>query len=171
MPRKSDNAEARERLRKYASEIDLPGGRARPRLLSLLFCDFSNRTDDRKINLLGIFDRIYVHPDIMRSPPFVLYGRAAETFEDNLWVRVFDPDNEPQVEMKLDPPPVETLDADRDPDDPKQLQFYLPVQMTFRKEGVYWFDISYRDFSLGGAGLVVRFRRLGADRNATDTFV
>lgn len=167
-------AEAKARLRQYATEIDLAAGRARPRLLSLLFCDFANRTDDGKMNLIGVFDRIFVHPEERKSPPFILYGRSAQTFEDNLWVRVFDPDNEPQVEIKFDPPSKEQVEAikiHRDPDAPDQFQFYIPIQMTFKKEGTFWFDVSYRNFSLGGAGLVIRFRKLGENENATDTYV
>jgi Family of unknown function (DUF6941) len=171
------SAEAKARLSRYAEAIDLPKGRVRPRLLSLLFCDFANRTDDHKLNLIGVFDRIYVHPDIRKSPPFILYGRSAQTFEDALWVRVFDPDNEPQVEIKFDPPSKEQIQTlreaqvERDPDDPDQFQFYIPIQMTFKKKGTYWFDVSYRNFSLGGAGLVVRIRKLGEEKNATDTFI
>jgi hypothetical protein len=158
-----------ERLKQYASAVDVSGGRTRSRLLSLLFCDYSSMTDDRKMNLLGIFDRIYVHPEHQQSGRFVLYGRTAETFEDSLWVRVFDPDNEPSVEIKIDPAEAaEQFREDWPKHAPKQFQFAIPIQMKFSKSGTYWFDIAYRDFSLGGTGLVVEYRRLGEDQNATD---
>lgn len=169
--RSTTSALEKERLRRYALEIDLAGGKARPRLLSLLFCDLANQTTDQKMNLIGVFDRVFVHPDVKTSPRFFIYGRTAQAFEDNLWVRVFDPDDEPQVEIRFDPPPKDILDKDRNADDPKQMQFYIPIQMTFTKQGTYWFDVSYQNFSLGGAGLVVRHRKLGESENATDTFI
>jgi hypothetical protein len=159
-----------ERLQLYTAALDIPATRKQARLLSLLFCDFANRTGDDKVNLLGIFDRVYVHPEIRKSPPFVLYARAAEAFEDSLWVRVFDPDNQPLVEVRFDvnlaPPRLEHEEGW-----PKQIQFLLPIQLTLKKEGVYWFDIAYRDFSLGGAGLVVKFRKIEEGESGTDTFL
>ena len=170
-PVKADSAQTLARLKHYAKEIDLSGGRARPRLLSILFCDFASRTDDKKVNLLGIFDRIYVHPDLRKSPPFVVYARTAETFEDQLWLRVFDPDDEPAIEIRFDPPKEVIVDESLPANAPKQIQIVIPVQLVFRKTGTYWFDLSYRNFSLGGAGLVVDFRKTGEEQNATDTFI
>jgi hypothetical protein len=171
LPQKPDKQkqETIERLKQYASAVDVSGSRTRSRLLSLLFCDYSSITDDKKMNLLGIFDRIFVHPEEKQSGRFVLYGRTAETFEDSLWVRVFDPDNEPSVEIKIDPVEAATQFREDWPEDaPKQFQFAIPINMKFSKSGTYWFDISYRDFSLGGTGLVVEYRRLGEGQNATD---
>ena len=159
-----------ETLNKYAAAIDVPEIRQKPRLLSLLFCDFANRTDDGKVNLLGIFDIVYVDPNVQKSPAFMLYARTAQAFEDNLWLRIFDPDNEPQGEIKFDPPPIEFTE-DRDMSLPVQVQFMLPVQLTIRKEGTYWLDIAYRDFSLGGAGLVVKFRKVEEGKRGTDTYI
>jgi uncharacterized protein DUF6941 len=170
-PQKTDKQkqETIERLKRYASAVDVSGGRTKARLLSLLFCDYSSMTDDRKMNLLGIFDRIFVHPEHRQSGRFVLYGRTAETFEDSLWVRVFDPDNEPSVEIKIDPTEVVGSFREDWPEGaPKQFQFAIPIQVKFQKSGTYWFDIAYRDYSLGGTGLVVEFRKLGEDQNATD---
>jgi hypothetical protein len=164
-----DRRKTLEHLREYASTVDVSGGRTKPRLLSLLFCDYSNMTDDHKVNLIGIFDRIWVHPEQRLSPRFVVYGRTAETFGDNLWLRVFDPDNEPAVEIKFDPPPLDSAFREDWPDGaPKQFQFAIPVQLKFHKTGTYWFDIAFRDFSLGGAGLLVEYRKLGAAQDATD---
>jgi hypothetical protein len=155
-PIKADTAQTVARLRRYASDIDLSGGRVKPRLLSILFCDFASRTDDLKVNLLGIFDRIFVNPEIEKSPPFVFYARTAETFEDQIWLRVFDPDDEPAIEIRFDPPEEIVPDSGL-PAPPKQVQIVIPLQMNFKKKGTYWFDLSYRDLSLGGAGLVVDF--------------
>ncbi|HUE84427.1 MAG TPA: hypothetical protein VMM84_20160 [Pyrinomonadaceae bacterium] len=162
-----------ERLEQYASGLDLPRERKRPRLLSLLFCDFTNSTADLKINLLGIFDRIVVHPEINQSPAFVVFGRSAETYDDVLWLTVFDPDNHPAAEVKFDPPTQKALNRspDKDIEYPTQVQFLLPLTMRFKKEGTYWFDISYEGKSLGCAGLVVEHKDIGVQRSGTDTFI
>ena len=159
-----------ETLKNYISKVDVSEIKRKSRLLSVVFCDFANRTNDGKVNLLGIFDRIYVHPDNKISPPFILYARTAETFEDNLWVRVFDPDDKPVAEIRFDPPTEVPFQEDRDKDWPNQMQFFLPVRMSLPKEGVYYFDIAYRDFSIGGAGVVVKFRRIPEDESGTDTY-
>jgi hypothetical protein len=158
-----------ETLKAYIEKTDFSEIRQRPRVLSVLFCDYANRTDDNKVNLIGIFDRIYAHPEKRMSPPFIVYARTAETFEDNLWVRVFDPDDQPVAEIRFDPPEVPN-EPDREPDWPNQLQFFLPIRMALPKEGVYHFDLAYRDFSIGGAGLVVKFRVLREGESGTDTY-
>ncbi len=155
-----------EILRRYTEVLDLPRVRKAPRLLSLLFCDFTNTTNDNKTNLLGIFDRVFVHPEKKQSPRFIVYGRVAEALQSPLVLRVFDPDNTPQAELSFEPPAMPT---DRDPNLPNQIQFMLSLAMKFEKQGTYWFDISYQDSSLGGAGLVVGHTAGGKD-SGTDTF-
>lgn len=105
------------------------------------------------------------------SPPFVLYARTSEAFEDNLWLRIYDPNDKPRLELKFDTPTIKFTDEKdaNDPTFPIQVQLTLPLQLKLDKEGTYWFDIAYRDFSLGGTGLVVRFRRLEEGKDATDT--
>lgn len=154
-----------EQFSRYVASISLPDLRQQPRLLSLLFCDYISRTDDKKVNLLGIFDRAFVHSEEKQSPVFFIFGRVAEAFREPLWLRVFDPDNEPQAEMRFDPPVMPT-----EPNMPKQVQFLMKLQMRFNKIGTYWFDLSYQDNSLGGAGLVVGFREGGKESGSTDTF-
>lgn len=160
-----------ESLKRYAAALDIPEVKQTPRLMSLLFCDFASKTDDGKMNLLGIFDRVYVHPEIRMTPPFVLYGRTVETFEDNLWLRIFDPDHSPRAEFKFDPPAEIKLARERDPNLPTNVQFIIPLQLNIQKQGIYWFDIAYRDYSLGGTGLPVMFRKIEEGHNATDTYL
>jgi hypothetical protein len=155
-----------ERLKEYVESHDFRGVRKAPRLLALLFCDYVNSTNDGKVNLLGAFDRIMVHPEKRLSPPFIVFARAAEAIKSPLWLTILDPDNQPQAEVRFDPP---QMPADRDPGLPNQIQFMLQMGMKFAKNGTYWFDVSYEGESLGGAGLVVG--QTGAKEDAaTDTF-
>ncbi|HKZ79363.1 MAG TPA: hypothetical protein VJ124_13900 [Pyrinomonadaceae bacterium] len=60
----------KELVRVDLRHVNVPEERKRPRLLSILFCDFASFTIDKKVNLLGIFDRIYVHPEQKKTPVF-----------------------------------------------------------------------------------------------------
>ena len=151
-------------LVRYVTSINLPDLRQQPRLLSLLFCDYVSRTDDKKVNLLGIFDRVFMHPEEKQAPVFFVFARVAEAYEEPLYLRVFSPDNEPQAELKFDPPVMLT-----EPNMPKQIQVILKLQIGFKKTGTYWFDLSYQGNSIGGAGLVVGHKEVGRDV-ITDTF-
>lgn len=158
-----------ESLKKYASELGLAEVRKQPRLLALVFCDFASKTDDLKMNLLGVFDRINVHPDHLMSPQFVVYGRTAESSDQPLFLRIFDPDNEPQAEVRFDNHTQHEFLGKQEPGTPKQIQFVIPLVLKLRKQGTYWFDVAYGDVSLGGAGLVVKQVTTGGD-GGTDTF-
>lgn len=156
-----------ERLKEYLAGLDFSAVRKKPRLLALLFCDYINTTGDDKVNLLGAFDRITVHPEKRLSPRFVVFARVAEAHESPLWLTVLDPDNEPKAEIRFDPP---KMPSDRDPDLPNQVQFMLHIGMKFDKDGTYWFDVSYEGESLGGAGLVIGHTEGGGKDATTDTF-
>lgn len=156
-----------ERLKEYLARYNFLDVRKEPRLLALLFCDYINTTGDDKVNLLGVFDRIWVHREGRLSPRFVVFGRVAEAFKSPLWLTVLDPDNEPKAEIRFDPP---KMPSDRDPNLPNQIQFMLYTRMKFDKDGTYWFDISYEGNSLGGAGLAIGHIEGGAVDATTDTF-
>jgi hypothetical protein len=156
----------------YVSTINMEDIRKRPRLLSLLFCDFYNQTSDGKVNLIGIFDRIFVHPEIKKTPAFFLYVRTAETFEDLVSVRIFgpEPENEPIAELNFGGP-KEMPSKDRLPGDPNQLQLLMPIAFEVKKQGVFWFDVSFKGKSLGGAGLVMHYRETEDKQSGTDGYV
>ncbi|HEY2972034.1 MAG TPA: hypothetical protein VGJ48_05940, partial [Pyrinomonadaceae bacterium] len=88
---------ASEAQRRYASSLDTAKEREKPRILSILFCDFANFTVDKKVNLLGIFDRIYVHPEKKKTPLFTLFIRTAETIEERVSITLFDPKGAPRL--------------------------------------------------------------------------
>jgi hypothetical protein len=164
--------QASERLKAQATHINLSDEKLKPRLLALLFCDYMNRTDEGKINLIGIFDRIYVHPEKKKTPRFGLYIRFAEALDGPVTLTVFEPMGQPVFGLQFDPNvPQFEADPERRSEYPRQIQSILVMQFEAKIEGVYWFDISYRSQSLGGASLPIEFIKEGENVSGTDTFV
>jgi hypothetical protein len=144
--------------------VDLSTERKKPRLLSLLFCDFASITKDDKVNLLGIFDRIYIDPEQKTTPNFVIFIRVGELAE-GFATTVFGPDDLPVLQLFSVPQEPFT------PNLPRQVQTLITLRLKVEKEGVYWFDISYRGASLGGAGLVIEYRKTEDKQSGTDTYI
>ena len=153
-------------MKRYAASIDVAAERKKPRLLSLLFCDFANSTHDKKVNLLGVFDRIFVHPETKQTPVFTLYVRTAETVGERLTVTLFNPAGKPGLGFQFG-----GEEQTYTPNLPAQIQLVIGLQFKAETEGPYWFDISYKGVSLGGAGLVVEHRAVEAHHGGTDTYI
>lgn len=145
--------------------IEVSKEREKPRLLALLFCDFASFTKDDKVNLLGIFDRIFVDSDEKRTPRFAVFTRVAEV--TGFTTTIFDPDGMPsvQAETKIQ------ADVKFTEGYPRQMQTLTAMQFEIRKPGVYWFDISFEGESLGGAGLAIEYRQTEEKQSGTDTYV
>jgi hypothetical protein len=164
-PSKAKLAAAAEVLNRHASTVDLATERSKPRVLSLLFCDFASFTIDKKVNLLGIFDRIFVHPEKKQTPIFTLFIRTAETIEERLTVTLFRPDGKPGLGFQFG-----GQKQTYTPNLPAQIQLLIGLQFVAEIEGAYWFDVSYKEKSIGGAGLVVEYRTEQKE-HGTDTYV
>jgi len=153
-------------VKEYSEQFNARIEREKPRLLSLLLCGFSNFTIDKKVNLLGVFDRIYVPPENKRTPVFTLFVRTAEAIEEPLAVTLFTPDNKLGMAFQFGgEPQVYT------PGLPAQVQLAIGIQFIAEVQGPYWFDISYKGISLGGAGLVVEHRAMEEKHGGTDTYI
>lgn len=148
-----------------ATNVDVSKERPKPRLLALLFCDFSNLTKDDKPNLLGVFDRIFVDPEKKTTPPFAIFVRVAEVV-DAFNITLFDPDNQPAFSV-LSVPQAQVYTEGL----PRQTQTALAVQFKTEKAGPFWCDVSYKGESLGGAGLVIEYRKSEDKNSGTDTYV
>src|SRR5450432_3853051 len=133
--------------------FELAAERRKPRLLALLFCDFTNMTKDDKPNLLGVFDRIYVDAEKRMTPPFAVFARVAEVI-DGFDITVFGPDDLPAIQVKSVPGAGFNEEGL-----PRQIQTALMFRFEVHKEGTFWFDISYKGVSLGGAGLPIQYRK------------
>ncbi len=147
------------------SHIDVAVERQKPRLLSILFCDFASLTLEKKVNLLGVFDRIFVHPETKRTPVFTLFVRTAETIDERLTVSLFQPNGKLSLGFHFG-----GENETYTPNLPAQIQLMVGLQFTAEMEGAYWFDVSYKHVSLGGAGLVVEYRK-DQKEHGTDTYV
>lgn len=151
---------------RYAAKLDTAKEREKPRVLSILFCDFANFTIDKKVNLLGIFDRIFVHPEQKKTPVFTLFIRTAETIEERLNVTLFDPKGAPRLAFQFG-----GEQQTYTPNLPAQIQLVIGVQFTAEMEGAYWFDVAYKEKSIGGAGLAVEYRVVEGQDRGTDSYV
>ena len=153
----------------YVSSLDVESEKQRPRLLAITFCDLANLTKEDKVNLIGVFDRIYLPPEQKKTPSFTLYIRTAETDEDELFVHCFNPEKKLQFAFKFGGPQLVNAN-ERKEGRPKQLQLTLNIAFDVDLDGVYWFDVSYKGKSIGGAGLVCEHRE-GAESGGTDAFI
>src|SRR5262249_45977580 len=122
----------------------------RPRLLSMLFADWGSKSEDSKIALGGIFDRVILQPKRPPVVPFFIYLRTAETYSDVVHLVVYAPDGDPQGELQLDCRELKPV-----PGEPSYVQAISQVAMEMPQTGVWWFDVRYQGQSLGLVPLFV----------------
>jgi hypothetical protein len=165
--------EAPPQLKEYTSRLDLENERAKPRLLAVLFADYLNHTKEDKVNLMGVYDRIYVNRELKKTPPINLFVRLSEALETPISVTVFSPANKPMSSVQFAASRRQFEESgNRPPEYPKQWQTAMTLQFPVETEGVYWFDISYKGQTLGGVGLPIEFLPEGIKEDGgTDTFV
>lgn len=139
----------------------------RPRLVSILFCDSYKLSDDDKADLIGIFDRVYVHPERKQTPPFTIFVRTAETTDGRLQVLCHAPSGEIPTRIIFSG----AARAEFTPNLPANYQCIVYMNpFLVDAEGVYWFDVSFKGQSLGGAALVIEFRETEDKTGGTDTY-
>lgn len=133
--------------------IDVEKEREKPQLISLLFYDYSNKTETGKFNILGVFDRLSVDIEKKRTHSFGMFVKVAQVIEGIIRVVVYDPGGHMLASLDFGLP-------DEYPEEEKYqvaqaagtLEFDTPV------EGLYWFDVFHNRQSLGGAGLQIEFK-------------
>ncbi len=139
-----------------------------PRLVSLLFCDSCEVRDDDKTDVRGIFDRIYVHPEIRLTPPFTLFLRTAETIDGLMRVHCLAPNGQIPTMITFERVPKEEYTQNL----PANYQSIVHMNPFYvYTEGIYWFDVLFEGNSLGGAALVIEFRETEDKSGGTDTYV
>lgn len=140
----------------------------RPLLVSLLFCDSCDLREDGKANVIGIFDRIYIHPDIRLTPPFMLFVRTAETTGGIIQIICRDPDGRIPTVVNFTSAPA----SEFSPKLPANVQGIVTMNPFFAyTEGVYWFEVLFEGQALGGAALVIEFRETEDKKGGTDTYI
>ena len=130
--------------------INVAEERNKPRLLSILFCDYVNQTVEGKVNLLGTFDRIFADKGAS-TPKFIIFLRMAETLDGELRLTIISPKEKAVAAL--------VFGGDAERRNPyQQMQLIAPMQFQVAEHGLYWFDLSYKDQTLGGVGLSIEPR-------------
>lgn len=130
----------------------------KPRLEALLFCDYATRTLDGKYILGGIFERFVFTPEEAKvTPYFYLFIRLGRTTDGQIQIALYDPTGTIISAFAFEITASQFQGAY-----PSQINFLDRVRFHTPVEGVYWFDISYRRESLGGAPMIVEFLKTEA---------
>lgn len=134
--------------------IDVTEEREKPRLVSLLFCDYANKTAEGKHNILGSFDAIRLDPtqEIKSTPPFIVYLRLRNVPDGLLQLTIFAPSNDLAAALGL-----QMVHREVESKPTKRFEALIRMQFEIKEPGDYWMDVSYDGVSLGGESLRILF--------------
>jgi uncharacterized protein DUF6941 len=149
------------------ADIDVDKTWRKPVLQSILFCDHANQTDDGKTNLVGIFDRIFVHPEKKVTTAFFLFVRTSQTHKGPIKVRCVTPDSEILFTISYDATESNVQFSEAMP---AFVQYLGQLRFVAKAEGIYWLDVSFNDELLGGVPLMIEYRKTEAKESGTDTY-
>lgn len=135
-------------------DIDVSEEWTKPRLVTILFCESANLTNEGKANVWNIFDRIFVNDEKKQTGAFTVFVRTAQTWKGELRLTVVAPNNEAIAVLTYEATEPE-LAADR----PTYVQFIGKLALKVEVDGIYWVDISYQGRSLGGSALALQFQK------------
>lgn len=142
---------------------DIEKEREKPRLVSLLFYDYSNRTGAGKFNILGVFDHLFVDIEKKRTHSFGMFVKVAQLTGGIIRVFILDPNG--QI--------IAVLDFGLPDEYPKDEKYHIAqaagtVEFDTPVEGLYWFDVLHNNESLGGTGLQIDFKS-SENKDGNDT--
>jgi hypothetical protein len=135
--------------------FELDKEKATPRLVALLFFDYANETADRKLNLAGIFDRLFVDKETKKTVPIGVFVRTAETVDSSVYVSIISPEKKAVGGFAFSIP---RKAAEVEGKKYALFQMLARIQFDAPVEGTYWFNVAFDGKSLGGCPLVVEFR-------------
>lgn len=137
--------------------IDLSSIKDKPQLVSLLFYNFVNETKENKLNLIDIFDRLYVDINTKISTPFGVFIRVVNALGSPVRCDVFSPENVFTGGLSFSVRRDYTLEDGRKP-----IQMQVAGHMVLRTpiQGTYWFIVSYEGKVLGACPLLVEHKNL-----------
>jgi hypothetical protein len=135
--------------------LDLDAEKAMPRLVALLFFDYGNETADRKLNLVGVFDRLFVDEETKKTVPIGVFLRTAQTVDLPVYVSIISPEKKAVGGLQFSIAREST-----EVDGRKHLMFQMLARIQFEApvEGTYWFNVAFDGKSLGGCPLQIEFR-------------
>ena len=140
---------------KIGTPMKVSADAKKPRLVAILFFDFANQTETQKLNLNGIFDRVFVDINEKKTVPFGVFVRTARTLDSPVQVAIVSPKNKLAGGFRFT-----VNSADLGGKKPELIQFVGNVSFATPVEGLYWFDVSYEGKPLGGCYLQVEFKDL-----------
>jgi len=140
--------------------LDVDAEKATPRMVALLFFDYANLTGDGKLNLAGVFDRLFVDRETKKTVPIGIFIRVAETVGSTVFVTIHSPDKKVAAGFAFAVPSenVELKDARREGEKHLMFQMLARVQFDAPAEGTYWVNVGFDGKSIGGCPLVIEFR-------------
>jgi len=145
---------AEEPAETTTANMSLAESRKQPSIIALLFCDYAKTSPEGKLNISGIFDRIFVDPDIKKTPTFYVFLKLQEVF-GSAEFHILNPAGKiigaALYEVKQDAAKSDELNFTQ-----ASIRF---MELETEEEGLYWFEIVYKGHSLGGTGLKVEFKK------------
>lgn len=126
------------------------------RMTALLFCDWANRTDDGKYNLVGVFSRIALPDEPTEKLSFYAYVQLLLSDPGPLEIISYDPDGSVGLRLKGPIERRETGGAE-----PGVLELVIPFGIAPGEFGVHWWEARFEGTMLGRVPLFVE--RLEAD--------
>lgn len=145
-------------------DIDWKAELHRPRMLALLFADWASETTDHKLAIGGVFDRIFLRPtEEVRRLGFYIYLRVTEAYQETTNILVYAPDGQvmAQLELGVDPNYIASQT------EPNFVQLVSRIGLPLTQPGIHWFEVRYRNESLGRVPLIVQLME-NQDENANE---
>lgn len=137
------------------ADIDvLVGKREAPRLEALLFAIFADTGKTNFATIAGILSRIYIDVEKRATGRFYVYIKTAHTTDGLIELKVTDPRGRQAATATAVVDPSQLTEKDQ------SVQLVMPLTLTLGPEGVegpFWFEVFYKEQSLGGTVLFVQF--------------
>lgn len=138
----------------------------KPRLAALLFAEYAITSEEKKITLCGIFDRILIDrekEEKKRLHRFFVYIKMAETVSGSVHLAILNPEGKPIAGGA-----VETVEHPAGEQPPRYMQILQQIIIELPVNGVYWFDVFYREQLLGRVPLIVGYNSEKSNVNIPD---
>ena len=128
-----------------------------PRLEAIVFADYAVVGRDGKTTVAAIFDRVFADPEKRKTGRFFLYIKTAETMDAPVGITISDPKG------RLVATATGSVDSSAfEGEPPTGVAMIVPFSLRLGPQGIdgpYWFEVFYKEQSLGGSVLNVAFRK------------
>lgn len=143
-----------KKIEQLAVSVDVAAELKKPRLVTIIFCDYASLAKDGKANLMGCFDRFFLKASAENTGTFWLYIRTAETWDGEVQFALVNAQNEPVAGFTFNTSEVVPLPSK---DRPAFFQFIGQLAFAIAEPGFYWADVSFNGIPLGGTPLTIQY--------------